>query len=115
VFFILFGFLGYMFATFSIGNQFAIYSEVCLPEVRSTANAMNGLMINVGGIIGNLLLSSLIERDMSCLPIAVSLVLFIWLIGAFLWIIPYIYYPKESKECSNILLKRRKELENKLN
>lgn len=110
IFFTLVGFLGYMFATFSVGNQFAIYAEVCLPEVRSTTNAMNGLMINVGGIIGNLLLSFLIERNLSWLPIAVSLVLLIWLLGAFLWIIPYFYYPKESKECSDILLERRREL-----
>lgn len=115
IFFIIFGFLGYMFSTFSVGNQFAIYSEVCLPEVRSTVNAMNGLMVNIGGIIGNLLISSLIERDLSWLPIAVSLVLFIWLIGTLLWIVPYFYYPKESKECSNILIERRKELETKIN
>ncbi len=113
MFFILFGFLGYMFATFSVGNQFAIYSEVCLPEVRSTANAMNGLMVNIGGIIGNLLLSSLIENDISWLPVAVSSVLFIWLAGTFLWIIPYFYYPIESKKCSEILLKRKKDLEKK--
>ncbi|NVM34768.1 MAG: MFS transporter [Candidatus Lokiarchaeota archaeon] len=113
IFFILVGFLGYMFATFSIGNQFAIYSEVCLPEVRSTANAMNGLMINIGGIIGNLLLSSLIENDISWLPVAVSSVLFIWLAGTFLWIIPYFYYPIESKKCGEILLKRKKDLEKK--
>ena len=115
IFFIIIGFLGYMFSTFSVGNQFAIYSEVCLPEVRSTANAMNGLMVNIGGIIGNLLLSSLIERNMSLLPIAISLVLFIWLMGTFLWIIVYFYYAKESKKCSDILLERRKELEKKIN
>jgi phosphotransferase system glucose/maltose/N-acetylglucosamine-specific IIC component len=103
-----------MFSTFSVGNQFAIYSEVCLPEVRSTANAMNGLMVNIGGIIGNLLLSSLIENNLSWLPIAVSLVLFVWLAGTFLWIITYFYYPKESKNCSDILLERRKELETKI-
>ncbi|MFX0137815.1 MAG: MFS transporter [Candidatus Hodarchaeota archaeon] len=115
IFFIIIGFLGYMFSTFSQGNQFAIFSEVCLPEERSTTNAMNGLMVNIGGIIGNLLLSSLIERDISLLPIAVSLVLFIWLIGTFLWIIVYFYYPKESKNCSDILLERREELEQKTN
>jgi len=76
---------------------------------------MNGLMVNIGGIIGNLLLSSLIERNMSWLPIAISLVLFIWLIGSFLWIIPYFYYANESKLCSDILLERRKELEKKVN
>ncbi|MFX0001227.1 MAG: MFS transporter [Candidatus Hodarchaeota archaeon] len=114
IFFIITGFLGYMFSTFSTGNQFAIYSEVCLPEVRSTANAMNGLMVNIGGIIGNLLLSSLIENNISWLPLAISLVLFIWLAGTLFWIIPYFYYPKESKICSDILLERRKELEKKI-
>ncbi len=113
IFFILIGFFGYMFASFSVGNQFAIYAEVCLPELRSSANAMNGLMVNIGGIIGNLLLSSLIENNLSLLPFAISLVLLIWLAGTFLWIIPYFYYPKESKMCSDILIKRRQELEDK--
>ncbi|MFX1570540.1 MAG: MFS transporter [Promethearchaeota archaeon] len=111
IFFIVLGFFGYFFATFSVGNQFAIYSEVCVPELRSSANAMNGLMVNIGGIFGNLLLSYLIEKGLSWLPIAISLVLFIWLVGSFLWIIPYFYYPKESKLCSDILLRRRQELE----
>jgi MFS family permease len=113
IIFIILGFLGYFFSTFSVGNQFAIYSEVCLPELRSSANAMNGLMINIGGIIGNLLLSSLIENNLSWLPFAISLVLFIWLAGTFFWLIPYFYYPIESKICSDTLSERRKELEDK--
>ncbi|MFX1461599.1 MAG: MFS transporter [Promethearchaeota archaeon] len=110
-FFILTGFLGYMFTSFPIGNQFAIYSELSVPELRSTANAMNGLMVNIGGIIGNLLLSSLIERNISWLPITIFSVLFIWLIGALFWLIPYFYYPKESEKTRIILSERRKELE----
>ena len=113
IFFVIIGYLGFFFVAFSSGNQFAIYSEVSLPEVRSTANAMNGLMVNLGGIIGNLLISSMIERNMSLLPFAIFVVLIIWLSGSLFWIIPYFYYPNELKECRNILLKRRLDLENK--
>lgn len=112
-FFLIIGYTGYMFSSFPVGNQFAIYSEVSTPELRSTANAMNGLMVNIGGIIGNLLISSLIEKNISLLPFALSIVLFLWLIGALFWIIPYFTYPKESKMCREILLERRKELEKK--
>lgn len=112
IFFLIIGYIGFFFTSFAVGNQFAIYSEVSLPEVRSTANAMNGLMVNIGGIFGNLIISSLIESNISWLPYAILLVLVIWLFGAFFWIIPYYHYPKESKECRDILLKRREELEN---
>jgi len=113
IFFVIIGYLGFFFVAFSSGNQFAIYSEVSLPEVRSTANAMNGLMVNLGGIIGNLLISSMIERNMSLLPFAIFIVLIIWLSGSLFWIIPYFYYPKELKKCRDTLLKRRLDLENK--
>jgi len=113
IFFVIIGYLGFFFVAFSSGNQFAIYSEVSLPEVRSTANAMNGLMVNLGGIIGNLLISSMIERNMSLLPFAIFIVLIIWLSGSLFWIIPYFYYPNELKECRDTLLKRRLDLENK--
>jgi hypothetical protein len=35
----------------------------------------------------------------------------IWLGGALFWVFPYLYYPKEAKECRDILLKRREELD----
>ncbi|MFW9867602.1 MAG: MFS transporter [Candidatus Thorarchaeota archaeon] len=111
IFFVVVGFLGFLFVSFPIGNQFAIYSEVALPEVRSTANAMNGLMVNLGGIIGNLLISSLIERNIALLPLAVFLVLSVWLFGSLFWVIAYFYYPREAMERRDILLQRRKELE----
>jgi predicted MFS family arabinose efflux permease len=114
IFFLILGYLGYLLVSFPTGNQFAIYSEVCVPELRSTANALNGLMINIGGIIGNLLISSLIERDMSWLPFAIALVLLIWLFGSLLWIVSYFYYPTESKECRDLMAKRRLELEKNL-
>ncbi len=111
IFFIAIGFLGFFFTSLSAGNIFAIYSEVCVPELRSTANALNGIMLSIGGIIGNLLLSSFIERDMSLFSMAISLILLIWLISTLLWIIPYFYYPREANECRDLLAKRRIELE----
>ena len=114
IFFLIIGFFGYMFASFQTGNQFAIYSEVCIPELRNTANAMNGLMVNFGGIMGNLLISSLIYQNKSFLPFAIMLVLIIWSIGAIFWIIPYHYYPKEFKECREAMITKRKELESKM-
>jgi MFS family permease len=114
IFFIIIGFCGYMFASFQVGNQFAIYSEVCIPELRNTANAMNGLMVNFGGIIGNLLISSLIYQNKSFLPIAIMIVLIIWSIGVIFWLIPYYYYPREFKECRETMISKRKELESNI-
>ena len=112
IFFLIIGYTGFFLTSFAAGNQFAIYSEVSLPEVRSTTNAMNGLMVNIGGIFGNLIFSSLIESNISWFPYAILLVLVIWLFGTFFWIIPYYHYPREAKECRDILLKRREELDN---
>lgn len=114
IFFLIIGFLGYFLVSLSIGNVFAIYSEVCLPESRSTVNAFHNVMINLGGIIGNLLFSGLIESDISLMPYAMALVLLFWLAGTSLWIITYIYYPKEFNECRELMAKRRKELEQNL-
>ena len=111
IFFITIGFFGFFLVSLSNGNIFAIYSEVCVPEARSTANSLNGLMSNLGGIIGNLLLSALIINDLGLLPFAISLLLYIWLLSSVLWIIPYIYYPKEYKECRELMTKRRIEME----
>ncbi len=112
IFFITIGFFGFFLTSLCNGNIFAIYSEVCVPEARSTANSLNGLMSNLGGIIGNLLLSALIINDLGVLPFAISLLLYIWLLSSVLWIIPYIYYPKEYKECRELMSKRRFEMEN---
>jgi MFS family permease len=114
IFFLITGYLGFFLVAFSSGNQFAIYSEVSLPEIRSTANAINGLMANLGGIIGNLVISSMIERNEASLPYAILLVLVIWLLGSLFWLIPYVYYPRDLKECREILLERRNELESNL-
>lgn len=113
IFFITIGFFGFFLTSLSTGNIFAIYSEVCVPETRSIANSLNGLMFNIGGIIGNLLLSALIINNLRLLPLAIALLLYIWLLSSILWIIPYLYYPREFEECRNIMAERRLEMENK--
>lgn len=113
IFFSILGFMGYLFINLPIGNQFAIYSEVSAPEVRNTANALNGVMVNIGAIIGNLVLSSLIEQNISLLPLSIFLLLLVLLFGASFWIITYFYYPKEAKEFRDLMRKRRIEIEEK--
>lgn len=113
IFFLIIGFLGFFLTSLRVGNISSIYSEICAPESRSIANALSGLTFNVGGIIGNLILSSMIENDLSILSDAVLLVFIIWLFGSFLWIFAYIHYPKESRECRELLLQRKEELEKK--
>jgi hypothetical protein len=86
---------------------------VSAPEVRNTANALNGVMVNIGAIIGNLVLSSLIEQNMSLLPLSLFLILLVMLVGATFWIITYFYYPKEAKEFRDLMRRRRLEIEEK--
>jgi len=90
-----FGFIGYFFTSFTTGTQFAVYSEVCLPESRSTANALNGLMVNLGGICGNLLLSIFIYQEGFFIQNAVFLIFLVWIAGSFLWLFPVFYYKKD--------------------
>jgi MFS family permease len=104
------GFLGYFLVSLSIGNVFAIYSEVCAPEIRSTINAFNQVMRNIGGVVGNLVFTGLIEYDISLLPYAMFLLLLFWLIGTSFWIITYKFYPNEFKECRELMSKRSREL-----
>ncbi len=111
ILFLILGMLGNFFSSLYSGNVFAIYSEVCVPETRSTINAFNGVMTNIGAIIGNLILSSLIQQDTAFLPFAIFLVLFIWLFGSLFWIIPLKNYSREVKECSELKLLRRSEIE----
>ncbi|HDZ17380.1 MAG TPA: MFS transporter [archaeon] len=92
---ILFGLTGFFFAFFSTGNQFAIFSDVTNPKLRGTVNSMSGIMTNVGGIIGNLIVSTLIQTNIQMISISIVIVLVIWLFGSLLWIIPYHYYPRE--------------------
>ncbi len=111
IFMFILGFGGYILGSFNVGNQYAIFTEVCIPELRGTANALSGVFVNMGGVLGNLVLSSLIEQDIALLSFSLGLVLLIWFIGCFLWIIPYFIYPKEAGICRDTLAERRKELE----
>lgn len=104
------GFLSFLFITLPSGNRFAIYSEVCVPEVRASANALHGVMMNIGGIIGNLLLALSITGDV-ILPFHVALLIAFGLIGGVLWIIPFFTYPKDELEYRKIMTERRAELE----
>ncbi|MHA1278353.1 MAG: MFS transporter [Candidatus Helarchaeota archaeon] len=105
------GFIGYLLVSFPVGNQFAIYAEVCVPETRSSANALHGMMVNMGGIIGNLILASLIVTD-NVTSFHVTILLIFWLAGGLLWIIPYFTYPKEAQNCRALMQARRKEIDN---
>jgi len=101
--FLISGFLGYFFFSFAVGNQFAIYSEVCVPELKGLVNAMNGVMLNIGGIIGNIMISFLIQERGAGLSFAIWIVLIIWLCGTSFWVISYLYYPLESIKKKNAL------------
>ena len=111
IFYLALGFIGNFLANLHQGNTFAIYSEVTVPELRSTANSFNGLMANFGAIIGNLLISSLIESNLAYLPLAISLVLSVQVVGGFFWLIPYFSYPREFKELRDLMKRRKLELD----
>jgi len=93
---VILGFLGYFLFSFANGNQFAIYSEMCGPKSRALANAMNGVMLNIGGIIGNVLTSFLVQEGSSGLSFAIWMVLIIWLCGTSFWVISFLHYPLEA-------------------
>jgi len=105
------GFLGYLLASFPVGNQFAIYSEVCLPEARSSANAFHGVCVNLGGVFGNLLFASVIAGNESLYQFAVAIALLFWFGSIVFWIVPYFKYPKEAQKCREVLQIRRKQLD----
>lgn len=94
--FILFGMFGYFFVFFSTGNQFALCADVVSPKLKSTINGLTGVMINLGGIVGNTLISSLIRNNIGMISISITFVLLIWLAGATFWLLPYFYYRKEK-------------------
>jgi hypothetical protein len=87
---------GYFFVFFSTGNQFALCADVVPPKLRSTINGLNGVMINLGGITGNTLISSLIHTNIGMISISITVVLAIWLAGTTFWILPYFYYKREK-------------------
>lgn len=94
--FILLGMFGYFFVFFSSGNQFALCADVVSPRLKSTVNGLNGVMINLGGIMGNTIISSLIRDNIDMISVSITVVLAIWLAGAVFWLLPYFYYRKEK-------------------
>ncbi len=113
IIFVILHWVGSFLTSLCVGNIYAIYSEVSVPELRGTANAFTGVMANIGGVIGQLIFSYIIERDVKLFPFAISLFISVFLFGTLFWIITYIYYPQESKELRNIMVARRKELDEK--
>ncbi|MFW9972117.1 MAG: MFS transporter [Candidatus Odinarchaeota archaeon] len=105
------GILGYFFTSFNSGTQYAIYSELCVPELRSTVNALNGLMLNIGGICGNLLVSVILFQNIIFLSYSILIVLLVWLCGSFFWILPWKFYKKDFQRRKRIMIKKRIELE----
>lgn len=91
-----FGLLGYFLTAFTIGNQFALYTELIPPKLRSSINALNGIMMNTGGIMGNLLISMFIQINISLLQGAILCVLSVWFVSALLWIYPFSFYEREK-------------------
>ncbi|MFX1299143.1 MAG: MFS transporter, partial [Promethearchaeota archaeon] len=114
VIFITVSFAGSLFTSLCVGNIFAIFSEVSRPELRSIANALLGVFFNIGGVIGQFIVATLVGIDMALLQFSILLVLSVWVCGTAFWIITFIYYPKESKELRNIMAQRRKELDQSL-
>jgi len=115
IIFLILYWIGSFLTSLCVGNIFAIYSEVSVPELRGTANAFTGVLVSIGGIIGQIVFSYIIERDLKLFPFAVTLMFSIFLFGNLFWIITYIYYPQESKELRDIMVNRRKELDEKRN
>ena len=108
---IVFACLGVFLVSIWPGNHFAIISDVCAPELRSSASALNGVFVNTGGIIGNLVLTVLIQSNLALMPFAITMVMTLRLCGSFLWLVAYYYYPKEAKVRDELMVERRKELE----
>jgi len=108
---IIFACLGSFLLNIWPGNHFAVVSDVCPPELRSSALALNGVFVNIGGIIGNLVLTSIIQANLALMFNAIMLVMTLRLCGSFLWLIVYYYYPKEAKVRDELMVERRKELD----
>ena len=109
--FVMLGIFGYFFVFFSTGNQFAIYSDVCVPELRGPINSLNGVMLNIGGIVGSIIVSSIIQINIFLISVAITVVLIICLVSSLFWVISYFYYFKDRNIKKMVMLERRKELE----
>ncbi len=102
---------GSFFSSLCVGNIFAIFSEVTVPELRSQANALIGVMVNVGGIFGQFIVAYLININIQLMHSAIILVLLVYLFGISFWIITFVYYPREAKQLRNRMMRRREKLD----
>jgi MFS family permease len=112
--FIVLSIVANFFASVCAGNIFAIFSEVTLPELRSISNSLLGVLVNLGGVMGNIIVASLVELDSTLLRLGISIVLAVWLFGTAFWVITYIYYPREAQELRINMANRREEYNNRL-
>jgi len=107
------GFFSYLIGAFVGGNMGAINTEVCTPEERSTINSIGLIMANIGAIIGHLIMAFMLQDSLSNLSMGITLLLIINICTGFVLIIPYLFYPKEAKECRELMGTRRKEIDAK--
>ncbi|MFX0100624.1 MAG: MFS transporter [Candidatus Hodarchaeota archaeon] len=103
----IFGLIGSFFVFMRTGNVYAIYSECCLPEERAIANSFNGLMVQVGGIIGNIIVFFLVDNS---LLLAISVILTIGLLSSLPQALMYITCNKEARACRDIMEQRSAKL-----
>jgi len=52
-------------------------------------------MINIGGIIGSVIVSATVYRDLPLISLSITIVLIIWLFSAVFWLILYFYYTND--------------------
>jgi len=108
--FVCIGFMGYLLTGFPPANMYAMLSEVCIMEHRSSANSFYGLMMNIGATVGNPLFTFLLTNYDH--QFAMMFMFLFWVIGLVFWILPYKYYPKEAKECRELIKERRDKIKN---
>jgi len=105
------GFTAFLLNSLPTANIGAIYAEVCVPEERSSINSVSLIMGNIGGIIGHLMVAIMIQDSISNLSFVITFLLVIYLLSTLLWIISYIYYPREAAQCRELMRTRRIELD----
>ncbi|GAG88202.1 unnamed protein product, partial [marine sediment metagenome] len=49
----------------------------------------------LGSIVGNLLVSAIIQDNIAFISISIMIVILIWFLGAVFWVIPFFYYSKD--------------------
>jgi MFS family permease len=99
----IFGFIGSIFIAMRVGNVYAIYSECALPEDRGITNSLSGLMVQVGGIIGNIIVYFLVEDS---LWLAMRVILVIGLLSSIQQALMYFTCSNDAVACEETMVKR---------